>query len=92
MSRSPRAFRAAVVLTALVAGLGSGAAETRTGPLEGPLRPKAAAKPASGRAETPRRTGAWTRAPDGRATWRDGDTSVTVSGTVTVETGVGNRR
>lgn len=93
MSRAQRVVSTVVVLAALAAGLGSAAAQPRPdAALDGPMRPKTAAKPSAARDETPRRTGAWTRAPGAGSSWRAGDTTVTVSGTVTLETSGGSRR
>lgn len=81
MPRLSLAF--AVLLAGLAAAPIASAADRSR--VDGPLRPKAAiAKPV---AAAPPRRGAetWTETPDGRRQWRDGATTVTVSGSVTVD-------
>jgi len=65
----------------------------RAPPVDGPLRPKTPAKPQPAASAAPRDAKTWTKTPDGRLQWRDGASSVTVSGSVTVDTTVrsGNR-
>ena len=55
------------------------------GPLARKVAPRAETPPPKAGAKK-----AWTETPDGRRQWRNGDTTVTVSGSLTVETAVGS--
>lgn len=83
--------RLGLVVVALLAAsvvAPAGAEEPRTGSrVEGPLRPKPRPAPAASHVAP-----SWTKTPDGRLQWRDGTTSVTVSGSVTVDTMIHSER
>lgn len=82
-----RRLAAAVIAAAAVWVSPVHAAEGVGAPrIDGPIRPKHAAPPQPIAPAAPRGTKSWTKAPDGRLQWRDGATSVTVSGSVTVDT------
>lgn len=88
-SRMPRLSRFAVVVFAATAVSLAPAVAAEAGGaqrVDGPMRPKSPAKPLPAASATPRDAKTWTRTPDGHLQWRDGNTSVTVSGSVTVDT------
>ena len=72
-----------LALIALCAATAASAADSRPVDRSSPLRPKARVEPLPHPPGRPsNNTSAWTRTPDGRLLYRDGDTTVLVSGSV----------
>lgn len=80
-----------LALAGLLAASAALAAETRPVDRSSTLHPKVHAPPPSKPAGRSNNGSAWSRTPDGRMLYRDGDTSVVVSGSVSAGFAAGAR-